>query len=91
MINKSIRTKGVNCSKVESDDLFNADEPNSESYHDNTMKVQINLVKTELRQIVIKIIIIGNETADDIAAENEFENSAIRNKTTCFSYRRTHC
>jgi hypothetical protein len=58
MINKSIRKKGVTCSKVESDDLFDAEEPNDESYHDNTMKAQMNLEKTDLRQLVIIIIII---------------------------------
>ena len=30
MINKSMYTKGVTCSKEESDDHFNAEEPNDE-------------------------------------------------------------
>ena len=34
MIHKSMLAKWVTCSKDESDDLFDADEPNDESYHD---------------------------------------------------------
>ena len=30
-----------------------------------------------------------NETADDIALENDFKNTAIWNKTSYFSHRRT--
>ena len=53
MINKSKLSKGVTCSIDKSDDLFSAEEPNDESYHDNTMKAKMNLEKTELRKIVI--------------------------------------
>ena len=33
------------CAKDESDDMFNAEEPNDESYHDNTIENQMNLDK----------------------------------------------
>ena len=36
MMNKSKLAKGVTCSMDELDDLFNPEEPNDESYHDNT-------------------------------------------------------
>ena len=93
MINKSIPTKGVTCSKVELDDLFNAEEPNDESYHDNTMKAKMNLEKTELRKIVIYMIIIDGqlEVKSHMTLLKKMSLSDIRNKTTCFSYRRTHC
>ena len=61
----------VTCSMDESDDFFNAEEPNDESYHDNTIEDQINLEKTEIRKIVCWTV--GNETENDIAEENEFE------------------
>ena len=39
----------VTCSMDESDDCFNAEEPNDESYQDNTNEDQMNLDKTEIR------------------------------------------
>ena len=41
--------KVVTCSMDESDDFFNAEEPNDESYQDNTNEDQMNLDKTEIR------------------------------------------
>ena len=38
------------------DDLFNAEEPNDEYYHDNTIEVQMKLDKTEIRKIRMKIL-----------------------------------
>jgi hypothetical protein len=74
--------------------LVNAEEPNDESYYDNTIYDQMNLEKTNIREIIMKILKFmldnWNETAYDIAAENDFEKSAIRNKTTYFFHRRTH-
>ena len=40
MINKYMLAKRVTCSKDELDDLFNAKEPNDESYHENTIEKQ---------------------------------------------------
>ena len=40
----------------ESDDLFNAEEPNDESYHDNTIEDQMNLDKIKIRKILLKIL-----------------------------------
>ena len=40
----------------ESGDLFNAEEPNDESYHDNTNEDQMNLDKTKIRKILRKIL-----------------------------------
>ena len=54
MINKPMLTKGVTCSKDKSDDLFRAEEPNDEFYHGNTIEDQMNLDKTEIRQIIMK-------------------------------------
>ena len=52
----------------------------------------MNLEKTDIRQIIMKMKkcknsvcwTIGCETADDTAAENDFENSTIRNKLLTF-------
>ena len=49
-------TKGVTCSKDKSDDLFRAEEPNDEFYHGNTIEDQINLDKTEIKQIIMKTL-----------------------------------
>ena len=53
----------------------------------------MNLDKNEIRQILLKILksmnwTIGNETANVFAAENDFENSAMKN-TSYFSHIRT--
>ena len=53
-MNKSKLTKGVTCSMDESDDLQNAEEPNDESYHDNTIEDQMNLDKIKI--ILLKIL-----------------------------------
>ena len=37
-----------------SDDLFSAEEPNDESYHDNPIEDQMNLAKIEI--ILLKIL-----------------------------------
>ena len=70
---------------------FSAEEPIDESYHDNTIEDWMKLDKSE---IDIKIFwkywtvfwTIGNETANDISAENEFEKTK---KTAYFSHRKT--
>ena len=91
MINKPKLSKGVTCSMDKSNDLLSAEESNDEFYHDNTIEDQMNLDKSEIdKKIFWKywtvFWTIGNETADDISAENDFEKS---NKTTYFSHRKT--
>ena len=41
-------------SKDKSNDLFRAEEPNDEFYHGYTIEDQMNLDKTEVRQINMK-------------------------------------
>ena len=55
----------MTCSMDKSDDLLSAEEPNDEFYHDNTIEDPMNYWTV--------FWTIGNETADDISAENEFE------------------
>ena len=43
MINKPKLSKGMTCSMDRSDDLFSAEEPNDESYHENSIGDQMNL------------------------------------------------
>jgi hypothetical protein len=54
MINKPLLTKGVTCSKDNSDGLFRAEEPNEVFYHSNTIQDKMNLEKTKIRQINMK-------------------------------------
>ena len=51
-------TKGMTCSNEELDDLFYAEEPNDESYHDDTIEDQMNLGKTKIRQTIMTILIL---------------------------------
>ena len=56
MINKCMLTKRVTCYNAESNVFFYAEEPNVESYHDNTIEDQMNLDQTEIRQTIMKIL-----------------------------------
>jgi hypothetical protein len=48
MINKPKLSKGVTCSMDKLDDLFSAEEPNDEFFHDNRIEDRINLDKSEI-------------------------------------------
>ena len=50
-------SKGVTCSMDKSDDLFSAEEPNDESYHDNTIEDRMNLDKSLIRKILGMIVV----------------------------------
>ena len=59
-----------------SHDLLSAEEPTDEFYHENTIEDRMNLDKSEIVWKYWTVFwTIGNETADDILAENQFEKN----------------
>ena len=59
MLNKFMLAKVSTCSKDESDDLFNAEEPNDESHHDkyNYGEKLINFTIDSLKEFNIEITV----------------------------------